>query len=438
MLPSEYFLAAINARAYTHKTWIISVFTVCHPPVYLGRKPDYPYQIFKRSTESMDRCFVDPNDPKRIVDIECDPQQPIVAVRGRISLHPGDLVNVTTEIDTTYGNVLLNAVCLIYTFGNRFPFMAGKFKATKIEDMVAALLTDTPPPGAPRDPKLVYVDEYKKFARAMSSLGGIAQINVPSASPKSLTINPAILKRRDELLAQYKDTLTDPATLAKIEMELVNMDIEDLKGDPAEGFYIKHKSYAVTRKKAFVMIGADAGFTTSTENHIPIVTSLRDGWDTNNLPAMADTIRNGSYGRGLDTAKGGESVKYFYRIFQNTKVAEDDCNSELGVDWYITPDNWYLIVGLWPLTRNPNAVPYTTATAKEMIGHTVSVRSPMYCHTTAPSFCAKCVGTQLAANPTGVHIAASDVGTAFMLSSMSAMHGVALTTKLVNVDAAFT
>jgi hypothetical protein len=80
-----------------------------------------------------------------------------------------------------------------------------------------------------------------------------------------------------------------------------------------------------------------------------------------------------------------------------------------------------------PVAR-ADATRLTEAMLKGMIGKKVKIRSPMLCKTAAPSFCARCVGDGFAANPTGLHIAISDVGSNFMYAFMQAVHGKALKT----------
>ena len=239
-----------------------------------------------------------------------------------------------------------------------------------------------------------------------------------------MSVDPAVLKRRDELLLEYGNQLHDPAIVARIETELTQMDREWFKGDPGEGFLLSAKSVDVSRKRAFVMVGVETGFSDTRDGVEPIKKSLNEGWDLNQMPAMVNNARSGSYNRGHETALGGESVKYFYRVFQNTRVVEDDCQTTEGLLWTITEDNYTTFAGLW----TTEGVVLDNATTKALIGKTIKIRSPMLCRTASPSFCAKCVGNLLAANPTGLHIAASDVGSIFMSTFMGAMHGKALRT----------
>jgi hypothetical protein len=435
----QYLIEAIQAGAYRRRAWCIKAFSVTkHEPYQLGN-PVEPYDIVITSEDKVGIYCIDPTSEMKPVKIEGATQtEPIFQMKDRIKLLPGDLPSVKEEIDTTCGNVLVNAMVLIWPFGDKIPFQVGRINGIKLEAMLASKLHDTPEEGATRDKDKIYVDELIKYCDAMAALGSLATLNVPAASPKILTIDPSVIKRRDELLKENADRLHDAATLAKIEAELVAMDKATMKGDPSEGFMISGKQWDVCRKRQFIMLGAEPGFGETQHGVKPIETSLREGWQVKRMPEMIDNLRSGSYNRGAETAMGGESVKYFYRVFQNTRVAEDDCGSTSGLKWKITEDNFKRFVGLHRAditvkttdkAAKAEASRLTPEVLKSLIGKTIEVRTPMLCKTQSPSFCARCVGDSLAMTPTGLHIAASDVGSAFMLVFMKKMHGVALKTS---------
>lgn len=430
-----YFLAAIKAGAYLRKEWILSVFSVIRLDNNSAAGELYPYRLLPpldpKNVASGYYRFVNPDHPTEdnLAEVISGSvkDQPLFRFKEPIKLKAGDVPNLKKDIETTYGNVLFNMMVLVWPFGDKVEFQEGRVNGFKLDNHIASRLQDTPPAGAQRDNKYLYVDEFLKYMEAMSSLAGLAPLCAPAASPKSMTVDPAIIKRRDELFEQYKDQLNDKAILSKIEKELVDMDRATFKGDPAEDFYIKDKTFNVARKRSFIDFGAESGFSDSGEA-ITIKKSLQEGWDIDNLPAMADTLRAGSYNRGAETALGGESVKYFYRVFQNTKVAEEDCGTLDGLYWTITEDNFKLFEGLYR-QYGGKSVLLTLELLKPLVGSKILVRSPMMCKTEAPSFCAKCIGEAFSRAPTGLHIAASNVGSAFMLASMKAMHGKALQTK---------
>lgn len=426
----QYFIEALQADAYLRKEWIISTFSLVlnAPSKNVEGYQPYPYEIIPNPDDPKGYYFADPNNGLQLTKIDdAERHQALFSVQEHVTLKPGDLKNVKQEINTRYGNALVNAMLLVWPFGDKIPFMTGRIKGKAIESMVAAKLTDTPEPGAPRDPTRFYVDELLKMCEAAGALGGISTvIGVPGASKKTMTIDPAIPKRRDELLKQHAHELHDPAIMAKIEGELTAMDRAWLKGDTAEEFYIKDATIDVSRKRCFIAVGAETGFGDSSKGINPITTSLQEGWDMARMPQLVDNLRHGSYGRGKQTAMGGESVKYFYRIFQNTRVAEDDCGTTEGLDWVITADTVSNFVGLYQAGTTKGSPSLTEDQLKAFIGKKIKIRSPMLCKTEAPSFCARCVGDSLASSPTGLHIAASDVGSTFMNIFMKAMHGKAL------------
>lgn len=457
----SFFIEAMQSNAYRHKEWIISAFTVITKndddpdnldPKQVKKKQriekDYPYKII-RLKDRKGYCFKDPVEGGDIIEIEgTDKTKPLFNLKDRIVLKPGDLDNVKQEVDTIYGNALVNAIIFIYPFGDKVEFMTGRLSGGRLDKYISERLTDTPEEGAERDPKKLYVDEYVKYAQAVSSLAGLAFLGVPAASPKLLTVDPKILIRRDELFEENKDNLHDPAVVARIEAELVAMDKESFKGDLAEGFLIKGSNYDVSRKRAKIMYGVETGFGDSAKGVKPVRTSLSEKWDIRQMPAMVNSLRAASYNRGNQTALGGESVKFFYRVFQNTRILEDDCGVRNGMLWDITDSNYKTFIGLYPAfkegirqtdaTTENLSIPLTEEYLKARIGKKLLIRTPMLCKTKAPSFCARCVGAQIASSPTGVHITMSDVGSIFMLCFMKAMHGKALKTAFYDFNTSIT
>ena len=437
----QYFIEAMQAGVYRNKDWVLCVFTVTREPPEL---PDYPYRI-KHKPDSDQLFFIDPNSDNALQAIdESSKKAPLFTPHEKIKLDISDLVNVDRPVDTTYGNALLNALMFIYPFGAKIPFMTGKLDPGKIENLVADMLTDGLSTENEPNNSVIYTDEYVRFCAGIGSIGGFTQINCASGSIHTVTIAPEILARRDELIKEAGAKISDTAVLAKIESELSAMDKASHKGTSAEGFYLSGSRYDVNRKKSLIMMGLEASITGTTEGIDPILTSLVDGINVEQLPQMVDNLRAGSYNRGKMTALGGESVKYFYRIFQNTKIAELDCGTEAGLEWRVTPTNHRQFVGLYrvPIPSNGKALqalqdefkfqPITEDWAKANIGNKILVRSPITCKTADSSFCHRCSGDKLSENPNSLHTSISDIGSSFMLCLMKAMHGKALRTVKYN------
>lgn len=447
-----YFLLAIKGMAFVRKDWVISAFALTSLPNFKDVKPlrvdtenetgesqvtfneiepkheYYPYKLVCVDDDLHGIYFIDEtNNPRKIDGVS--QQKALFVAEEPLDLEPGDMINVRKSEKTCYSEALINAVIFIHPFGSRVEYISGEMDPDKAEAAAIKLLEDDiPEDPSKRKPDRIYVDELERFGRNMASLAGYSALFNPAASPKTMTVDPAVIKRRDELFKQYKDQLNDPAIFAMIVSELSQMDKASFKGDESEHFFIKKKMFAVNRLKTFVTIGSEAGFGDKSKGDEPILTSLREKWEIENLPKFADTLRSGSFNRGAQTALGGESVKYFYRVFQNTQVVMDDCKVKYGFPIPVMQGYENKLTGFYPIDDKGKTrdTPYTLDEIKSMVNKTLSIRSPMVCKAPAPSYCAICVGKSLAQTPTGLHIAVSDVGSTFLGAFMAAMHGKAL------------
>lgn len=407
----EYFLAALNAGSYLYKRWVLEAFSVTIP------NPD-PVEHPLPLSQDKDGWYFTDEFGQRVDIVEPVVKgESLFGIYDEIVLEPGDVPNIHQTLVTTYGRVLANQFLLVYPFGGRFPFMDGELNPGMFDKIIEKKLVDDGEPNPP--PNAITIEENWKYSDATAMLCEFTQLCVPTATRKTMTVNPEIYKRRAELLEKYKGRLQDPVVQTLIGQELIAMDREWMKGDPGEGFYFKAKSYDIVRKKLFLVQGAENGFDVQGE-FIP--TSLDEGWDIRHFPSMNNGLRDGSYNRGAATAKGGEATKFFYRIFQNTQITEHDCGSPYGLPQAITErnKNWFIT---YTALIAGKPVLLTAENIDKYVGKTLIIRSPMYCKTEGANFCATCIGLQLAANPTALSAYAAGVGSTFMLISMSAMHG---------------
>jgi hypothetical protein len=418
----DYFLAALRAESYRWKKWVIGCFSLTMTVSGDEPRVEFPYQLFHNENGFY---FHDPDNNHAITWLEgAEPNEAPFHFKQEIVLGVGEIPNLKKGITSTYGNLLFNQLVLCYAFGDKIEYLEGPISVSKVESIIEGRLQDDPPEGTDRDPKAIYVSEYKKFNEAIFSLAGYTQLCVPSATPRTMTTDPKIKERRAELLEQYKDRLHDPVVQAMIDKELIAMDRAWIDGDPNKGFYYRNKSFDVVRKKVFLTQGAEQGFGVQGK-FIP--NSLEDGWDIKHLPAMSNSLRDGSFNRGSQTMLGGEATKFNYRIFQNTSVTEDDCGSRLGLQVSLSKDNVKHFVSNFALTAKGD-VEITKENAESFIGKTVRVRSPIYCKTSGANFCAKCMGRKISATPRAIPTYAADIGSMFLGIFMKAMHGKALVT----------
>lgn len=431
MKTADYFLMALNGGAYKKKRWVLSIFSVL-----IDSKPQgWPYEIVRTEKNVF---FRDPTDLNVLITLDdAKVGEPVLSLKDRIAVTADQVLNLDHDITTTAGNLLFNYYVLIYSLGRKLPYMEGRVNAKQVEKLIEPRLSSNPENnGADYDPNdlhPIYVSEYKKFNRAMFGLMGFTQLCVPSATPRTMSTDPRIPAIREKLLEQYAGRLHDPAIISLIDQELIKVDKEWMANDPdgGAGFYVnENKSYDVVRKKVFLMHGAESGFMEGTDVDF-IKNSLNEGWDIEKLPSMVNSLREGSYNRGRDTALGGEAVKFLGRVFQNTVIAEKDCGTKLGWSKTIESGNYQHFVGFYRVTPN-GPVLMDEAYAKSQIGKQVIVRSPMLCLTAKTAYCECCMGARNAVNPTSLGLMAADVGSQMMSISMGAMHGKSLKTAPYN------
>lgn len=410
MQKREYFLKALQAGAYRYKAWILDAFSITD--LKDQKESNIPYLLH---SDDQDVYYFMEGDIKETLEGTVL-NEPAFTFHEKLELHKGDLPNVNKTIHTTYGNALFNAIAIVYPFGDKIPYMEGSVEVKDVEKIIMAKLTDHP-----TKPDDITVAEYLKFGEATNSLVGLAQLCVPSATPKTMTSDPRMAELKAKLLDENKDHLDDPVVIAKIEKALVDMDKAWIKGDPAEGFYTKDKYYAIIRKQLFGMYGAEDPFGTGITVNL-VEKSLNDGWDINNLPMLISTLREGSFMRGHQTELGGAIAKEINRYCTNSSVTEEDCGATIGLPTKITKENkknylnnYIFVNGKEILTDESNI--------DSLVGKTVDVRSPIYCRTKGIDYCKHCSGKEISETPNAIGSYIADIGQTFMLASMKAMHG---------------
>lgn len=443
----DFYVDALNAGAYRRKDWVISAFSVVRDlpsfdmdaSMELGagevKNPDlYSIRYGRESTE----VFVPVGGGAEWVVIQDTvPFTPLFYPGDDLEVTPQMAPNCKQPVASTYGDLLFNWIALIEPFHDRIDYQVGPVKIGAIERIIAKKLVDDPEiSGIEPTPDQIPVKMYMRFGRCVGALAGFTQVFVPTLTPKSLQTDPAVYKRREELLEQNKDRLHDPVVVSKIQNELIEMDKAWLQGDPSEGFLLSNKTWGTARKRMFLIHGPEAGFNEGGSAEL-VVNSLEEGWDTDKLVAMFNSTRAGSFYRGALTALGGEAVKFFMRVFQNVAISEDDCGATLGVKRTIEKGQGEYYAGLWEIAPG-GPILLTEERAKSLEGKTILTRSPQFCKTQGTDFCAKCVGEALAAISFAIGAESTSVASKFMDIMMASAHAKELKTAKLDIMEAFT
>lgn len=446
MKRQEFYTRALLDKAYMRKDWVIGVFAVTRKPKSaMNIMPAEPGAVV--STDQLWDVRYNVHNTEVLVPTEAGPEWVIVEDATPMTplCYPADPLTVTPEmipncretVESTYGDLLFNWIVLVEPFEHRIDYQVGPCSISAIERIIAKLLVDDPEvSGVEPSPDQIPVKMYMRFGRCTGALAGFVQIFVPTLTPKSLMTDPRVREVRAKRLEEHADRLHDPVVVSRIQNELIDMDREWVKDDPSEGFLLSNKTFGTARKRMFLIHGPEAGFNEGGSAEL-VVNSLNEGWDTTKIVSMYNSTRAGSFYRGALTALGGEAVKFFMRVFQNTSIAEDDCGSTLGITRWIDPGQGAYYAGLWEITKNGVEL-MTEERAKQFEGKFVLTRSPMYCKTEGAGFCAKCAGEALAALPFGLAAENTSVASKFMDIMMASAHAKELKTAKLDFEKAFT
>lgn len=421
----DFFKGAVSAERLKEKSWLLRALTITK------KLDSLPNDLTAFDIYHTQDGLVFIGEDKQPINIDGylynkKNPEPAYHVKDEITITNDNLINVKGSITTTLGNVIANWLLCVYPFGDKIPFIEGRFGIRDVENHIERLFADEPESGE-KDPTKIYYDEYTKYRRAAGIIDGLTQVCVPSATEKTLTHHPDRDKLRKALLEKYKDSLHDPAVAAKIAEELKVLDLEWLKGDRAMGFFVNKKSLDVVRMKTHGMIGLEQAFTDVGADSDFIDRSLSDGWDITKMTAMSNSIREGSFDRGAQTALGGEATKFILRVMQNAGIEEKDCGTKLGIDVEVTKQDRDALVGNYHIVDG-KVVPITDESFNSLVGKTINMRTTAYCRSKFDNFCETCLGERYASNKTALATAAANVGSTFMLVFMRSMHGVALKT----------
>lgn len=441
----DYLKKAVRAGACYYKTWLISSFGIVDfpekpstinqtiieaPGIRSDEPPRFPHE--KHPYEAFDfngtLVFFNPEDSVWTPIEGYVKGQPLFRFSDEITLTAGTIKNLDRDVTTWVGNLLVNQCVLVYPFGDLIPFQTGRFSIKSVEAIIAEKLESIPENGEERIPGKIYVDILEKYYYdAAFSLTGWTQLGIPTATPYTLTVDPKIRKRRLELLNEYKDELDNPAIIAKIMGELIQMDKNFQADDPEAGYLQPGKSFDVVRAKAFLMYGIERDF--SDPNKIILIDRpLSEGWDLTKLPYMVNATIEGSFYRGAMTALGGEAAKFIQRFFLNTKITIEDCGVKYGIYAVIPKRGYDLYGGSVVIQPGGKEEVITSENYASFIGKRVELRSPAYCRTPHPNFCLKCMGMRYDGKRDAPAALATTIGNRLMYIFMKKMHGTALNT----------
>lgn len=431
----QFFLEALKAHTPNRYDWVVRAFSLTQPSDK-WKDEQYPYQLVPMGNTMFFNSFSEDGNSE-LVPIEDYVQgEPLFKAKEEVTVPAGALLNLKTQVKTTYGRLLANHLLLVWPFGAKLDYVNDRFSVGAIEEKILELLKDANDIPKGQEVSFITVPEYLNFRDAAMFISTLSQLFTPAGTEKSLSTSPEMGKLKARLLEENKDRLHDPATIAKIETELVKLDREWLKGDRSEDFLINGKSFNIVRKKMFSMAGAEKGLAQNVDVKL-ISTPLSEGWDVNNFDVMNDSLRAGGYNRGKLTEMGGAKVKELMRASAAVKVGGQDCGSTVTTSVTIGPENVDLYNQLYFLSAGKPKL-YTAEDSGNYLGKTLQFRTPLYCKMKSTDYCEICLGKRLSLNPSGVPAAITATGSTFMYIYMSAAHAKQLAVAKLNYKTAIT
>jgi hypothetical protein len=425
----DYLKLAFKEKKFTSQDWIIRCFAVMRQ-----ENTDNNWYL-KPILQPFGYGFINAENEFEQFEDSPKPGDPIFKFSDRIQADVSWAENLKTPTETSIGNLLINAITVLSSFGPKFPFQTGQLNISKFESIIVTGLKDTPVSETERSNTEFYVDEYVKFTDAMLFVRTLSSIISQSATKKNITQPTGIEKFKKDLVEKYKDKLGDAVELAKFENELKDFDTAYLADDPTSGKFTKGKIKNIARKKLFFTLGQELSFDDNSAQK-PIINSLRDGWPTDpeQLTAMVNGSRVGSFYRGVETVKGGVAAKMLLRAANNFSISNTDCGAKLGMRRVYNSRNCKQLIGKTVIINNIGKLIPDKETAGSYVGKYIAVRSPMYCRLKGDTICKICAGDKLAQLPTGLSIPLTEISAIILAASMKRMHGVVLSTAVISLD----
>lgn len=412
----EYLLAACHAEAWRRLTWRIGIFNLCEFPT-AGETPE---QFDINYIEGMAHYW-DATENSWLPIEDVPKNEEIFIPEFKFDLPITGYPNLTTAIPTTVGRYVFNWIVIWFAFGTRFPYMAeGKDALAYRKKMYELCLENED--DDPENTEAIRPSMVDRFVNGLAELAPMAKAIAPTGTLRSFTVHPDTYKIRDALLLKHKDELDNPAIIVMIEKVLDDLDQEWLGGDQSVQFYASKKA-RMRRRKLMLMYGIESSFQEGTDyTLIPNALVEVDKEGLNNLVAKYNSVREGSYFRGAETAKGGEQVRIIQMIFQNHKVVSGDCGTKITHAVLITEANETRYIGMHAMVDSKLHL-ITSDWLRSQKGKIVRLRRPILCQMGHVDCCAACSSEHKAEEPRAI---AADISTAFsniMGVAMAKMHG---------------
>jgi hypothetical protein len=295
-----------------------------------------------------------------------------------------DKIKLTTKIpfvdknvESTIGRLIVN-LFLVEPFKGLIPYHnESGFSLSKIESEFRPLITSNDN----------ITEMLEQFYINLDYLSSYSSLFSPSLPVEAFTSNKKVTERKQQLFKQHADAIAknDQSVTIAIEQELSKLDNEAIKDNPDYDIIATKKTFTNIRKRMFSSMGNIEPF--GDNKTVFCKSNLDEGLDIAELPVLFNEIRRGVYNRGSNTALSGADTKNNSRIFQDIKLAEEDCGTTNGIKCTIAERD--VLLGR-SILKNNKTILMTEANVDKFINIPIVLRSPMYCKTLDGNYCYSC------------------------------------------------
>ena len=262
-----------------------------------------------------------------------------------------------------------------------------------------------------------------------------------SFSPTIIKVPKEIKDLKKKLVEENKEGIAngDPLVAEKIEKQLINKEMEYIKGDYGADLYISGARGSVGNHLKNMMLMRGAVYNSATEKYEIITNSMYDGLDKKDYAAHSNTIVQGGYAKSKETGSTGYLTKELIAATQMERIDEDpnsDCGTKKTLDItipsYGTTDFLYRYI-----VENGKLVELTKDNIGSYVGKKVKLRSPMYCKGTQSQhcMCAKCFGTYYyKIGKTNVGLLSAVLGGSLTQGQLQKFHQNLISSKQLDID----
>lgn len=425
----EYLKIVISEKLYREGAWVFSAMGLLVESSEAWKENPYYGRVVR---QAWGYSFVNREGTDLVKIDDTNPKLPLFTAQEPLMVDKSICISASdTPVESNFGALLTNLLLLVDYYGTKIPYVPYKLNMENIESIIIKnRAVDIP--GKERDPTKFYLDEYIKMSQGVEFFRTLTPLCTSSLTDRNMVMPDGLAEYKKKLLEEkYNNDVSDPVKLAAFESEMVEYVKQSLKGDPSLGKLVKGKIEKNSLRKMFSSSGAEGGMGGAM---VPITESLADGltYSPEQLQALINGARAGSYFRGLDTVKGGVSFKLVVRVLSAFFVQDTDCGTNLGLTITYDESNIKQLVSRTVMEGKGLKEIQSLEDAKSYMGKQITVRSTGYCKAKSSAFCRVCAGPRLFRFPEGLAIPASEITGIILDASMAAMHKN--TTEVTTLD----